>query len=182
MPPCRASTRLRRGQAMVESLIVLLFLVAAFLFLYDFAFGAVARLLLENGAASAARADAVGLNGFQREKSLRVGMIPVSGRRLVPGDGRAVAPGAGELALVRTYLQARDWAEADGILDYEGWRGLSHDVRRSGGTCRVRAAFETPTTLPRRLGALFGLGTAGPTRTLAAEWAVEDHASLYLAR
>ena len=127
---------------MVESLIVLLFLVAAFLFLYDFAFGAVARLLLENGAASAARADAVGLNGFQREKSLRVGMIPVSGRRLVPGDGRAVAPGAGELALVRTYLQARDWAEADGILDYEGWRGLSHDVRRSGGTCRVRAAFD----------------------------------------
>ena len=182
MAPGRASSRPRRGQAMVESLIVLLFLVAAFLFLYDFARGAVSRLLLENAAASAARADAVGFNAFQREKSLRVGMIPVAGRRLVPERDRAVSPGAGELALVRTYLQAKDWAEADGILDYEGWQGLRHEARRGGGECRVRADFEAEAALPWRLGALFGLGAAGPTRTISAEWAVEDHASLYLAR
>ena len=71
---------------MIESLIVLVFLLAAFYFLYDFAYAAVARTLLENGAASAARADAVGFNDFQQAKSLRVGMIPVSGRRLVPDE------------------------------------------------------------------------------------------------
>ena len=108
----------RRGQAIVESLIVVLLTVAAFLFFQDFATGLVARLLLDNAAANAARADAVGFNDFHRAKSMRVGLIPVSGRRLVPDGGRGVAGAAGELALVRTYLQARDWPEADGILDY----------------------------------------------------------------
>ena len=167
---------------MLESLIVLVVLLAAFYFLYDFAYAAVARTLLENGAASAARADAVGLNDFQQAKSLRVGMIPVSGRRLVPDGGRHVVGAGGELALVRTYLQARDWAEADGILDYERWEGLSHAVRRDGGLSRVEATFRAPVGMPWRLGALFGYAPWDDARALRADWAVEDHASLYLSR
>ncbi len=177
------SRRARRGQAIVESLLVVLLAVAAFLFFQDFAMGLVARLLLDNAAANAARADAVGFNDFHRAKSMRVGMIPISGRRLVPGDdGRGVAGAAGELALVRTYLQAQDWAEADGILDYERWEGLRHDVRRSDGRTEAEVAFDLPVGLPWRLGALFGVVPAADERTLRARWAVEDHAELYLRR
>lgn len=172
----------RRGQAIVESLIVILLTVAAFLFFQDFATGLVARLLLDNAAANAARADAVGFNDFHRAKSMRVGLIPVSGRRLVPDGGRGVAGAAGELALVRTYLQARDWPEADGILDYERWDTLGHDVRRASGRTEVEASFALPTTLPWRLGALFGAVPASDTQTLRSRWAIEDHAALYLRR
>ena len=144
--------RARRGQAIVESLLVVLLAVAAFLFFQDFAMGLVARLLLDNAAANAARADAVGFNDFHRAKSMRVGMIPISGRRLVPGDdGRGVAGAAGELALVRTYLQAQDWAEADGILDYERWEGLRHDVRLEAGEAaltRATAGWVDPAPAP----------------------------------
>ncbi len=167
---------------MVESLIVLVFLLAAFYFLYDFAYAAVARTLLENGAASAARADAVGLNDFQQAKSLRVGMIPVSGRRLVPDGGRQVNGAGGEVALVRTYLQTQNWSEANGVLDYERWEGLTHTARQDGGLSRVEAAFEVPMGMPWRLGAIFGYAPWDDTREIRADWAVEDHASLYLSR
>ncbi len=172
----------RRGQAIVESLVVLLFLLGATFFFYDFASGLVARLLLDNAAANVARADAVGFNDFHQAKALRVGMIPISGRRTVPDGERAVAGAAGERALVRTYLQAADWAEADGILDYERWDGLSHTVRHGDKQSRVTATFEIPSTLPWRLGALLGVVPAAETRTLRTEWPIEDHASLWLVR
>lgn len=180
----RAATceRARRGQALLESLFVLLLTLAAFFFFFDFATGIVARLLLENAAANAARADAVGFNDFHRAKSMRVGMIPISGERLVPDGGRGVNGANGELALVRTYLQARDWAEADGILDYARWEGLRHDVDRGDDETRVSASFEMPTGLPWRLGELFGIVPAAETRTLRTTWAIEDHAGLYLTR
>jgi len=173
----------RSGQAMLESLIVLIVLLAGFLFFFDFAYGAVSRLLLANGAARAARADAVGYNYFHRSKALRVGMIPVSGRRLVPDGGRTVDGAAGELALVRTYLQSEDWPESYGILDYERWAGLSHTVRHDGGRCRVDASFATPRLTPWRLAALVGVDSPeGEEQTFKARWEIEDHASLYLKR
>ncbi len=173
----------RHGQAMVESLLVLLVLLAAFFFFYDFAVASASRLLLCNGAARAARADAVGFNSFHRLKSLRVGMIPVSGKRLVPDGGRSVVGGGvGELALVRTYLQSETEPDARGILDYERWSGLSHQVRRSGGSSRVEAVFDVPRGLPWRLGALVGVVPVGELQRLRAWWEIEDHASLYLIR
>lgn len=180
----RRGTGWRAGQAMLESLLVLLVLLAGFFFFYDFAYGAVARLLLNHAAGRAARADTVGFNAFHRGKALRVGLIPVSGRRLVPDGGRTVSGAAGELALVRTYLQSESWADARGILDYERWESLSHDVRRRGGLSEVTATFGVPEVLPWRLGRLFGVAPPAEAgqRLLRATWPIEDHASLYLRR
>lgn len=184
------SFSVRSGQALVESLVVLLVLLAGFFFFYDFTYGVVARLLLNNAAGRVARADAVGFNEFHRGKSLRVGLIPVSGRRLVPDGGRTVSGAAGELALVRTYLQSASWADSRGILDYERWERLSHEVRHRGGLSEATVTFGVPELLPWKLGRLFGVEAtfagASPSepgwRPLRATWPIEDHASLYLRR
>lgn len=196
VPGCRrsrgpwVSREGRSGQALVESLLVVLVLLAGFFFFYDFTYGAVTRLLLNNAAGRAARADAVGFNEFHRGKSLRVGLIPVSGRRLVPDGGRTVEGAAGELALIRTYLQCESWGDAYGTLDYERWERLSHDVRHRDGMSEATVRFEVPELLPWKLGRLFGVDAtyAGETpsepgwRPLKATWSVEDHASFYLRR
>ncbi len=172
----------RRGQAILESLIVLVLLVAAALAFYDFAYASVSRLLLANGAARAARADTVGFNHFHRQKALNVGMIPVSGKRLVPDHGRTTTNGAGELALIRTYLQSEDAPAAHGILDYERWQSLSHSVKHQDELCTVTATFEVPELLPYKLGALFGVVPTDEAQALRSTWQIEDHASLYLNR
>lgn len=169
----------RRGQALVESLLVILALLGCFCFFYDFAYGMVARLLLQNGSARAARAAAVGFNSFQREKALRVGLIPVSGWRLVPEGERGAV---GELALVRTYLQSESGAEAQGILDYERWGGVGHQLDVRGNEVAVHASCQVPVLLPWKLGALAGWVPRGEAQRISADWAIEDHAGLYLRR
>lgn len=173
--------RHKRGQAILESLIVLLVIVAAFFFFFDFTYGVVTQLHLNNAAARAARADTVGFNSFHRQKAIRVAMLPVSGKRLVPDEGRVVNGPEGELGLVRSYLQSQDDPEARGILHYERWDTLHHAVHRSGNRTRSDITFEIPVSLPSRLGQLFGARlTPQQTRQLKATWSIEDHASYYL--
>ncbi|MBQ9693737.1 MAG: pilus assembly protein [Kiritimatiellae bacterium] len=171
----------RKGQAILESLLVLLVLLAAFFFFFDFAYGFVAQQHLNNAAARAARADSVGFNSFQRAKAIRVAMLPVSGRRIVPDGGRTVATAEGELALVRSYLQSENDPEARGILHYERWDTLGHRMKRSNHTTESQLTFELPLSFPSQLGALFGHQVSDTgTRRLSATWAIEDHASYYL--
>ncbi len=170
------------GQVMVESLIVLILLIAAFLVFFDFAYGAVARLFLMNASARVARADTVGFNTFQQMKAMRVGMIPVSGERLVPDGGRFSGGAYQELALIRTYLQAEDESEARGILNYERWAGLRHQATRDNQQCHTHLTFEIPSQLPYKLATIFGLVPTREVQTLRAHWFIEDHASYYLER
>lgn len=171
----------RRGQAILETLIVLLVMLAAFFFFFDFSYGVVTQLHLNNAAARAARADTVGFNSFQRFKAMRVAMLPVSGKRLVPDGGRTVTSAEGELALVRTYLQSENESEARGILHYERWDTLQQHVTRKNNQTESQLSFEIPLSLPSRLGALFGAEISPTnTRRLTANWAIEDHASYYL--
>lgn len=178
---------MRAGQAILESLIVVIFLVGAFLFFFDFAYSLTARLMLENAAARAARADTVGFNAFQRTKSLRSGMIPVSGRREVPDADRAPDSFVSELAFVRAYLRSQSAAEARGILHYERWDDLSHSVDRGNNEIHVTAAFRLPLQLPEKIAGFFGVipsgdGSDPAFRKLTSEWSIEDHASHYLIR
>lgn len=180
---CRLSTvdsppASRRGQAILESLLVLIVLVAGFCFFFDFAYGAVARLLLANGAARAARAATVGFNDFQQLKALRVGVIPVAGKRLVPVDRRA--RGLDELSYVRAYLQCEREADARGMLDYERWHTLSGRTRRKGDAVEIAAAMVLPRSMPWRLGQLLGLVPTGSEATIRSVWSIEDHAEHYL--
>lgn len=171
----------KRGQAIIESLLVLLILLAAFFFFFDFTYGVVTQLHLNNAAARAARADTVGFNSFHTRKAIRVAMLPVSGKRLVPDGARIVANAEGELALVRTYLQSETESDARGILHYERWDTLQHAVHRKHHLTESHLTFEMPLSMPSQLGALFGakISPTG-TRKLSSWWQMEDHASTYL--
>lgn len=173
--------RTKRGQAILESLIVLLVMLAAFFFFFDFTYGAVVQLHLNNAAARSARADAVGFNAFQRLKAIRVAMLPVSGKRLVPDGDRVVAGAESELALVRTMMQCQTDADVRGTLFYERWHTLAHRTDRDGTTTQSEVSFEIPLSMPSRIGSLFGAAISNTnTRRLSATWMLEDHASYYL--
>jgi hypothetical protein len=176
----------RKGQAILESLLVLLVLLAAFFFFYDFSYATVSQIHLNHATARVARADTVGFNAFQRQKSLNVGMIPVSGRRLAPEPERGRLMPWQELAYVRTYLGSETYADSKGILDYERWASLGHTTRHALDQCEVSTSFSIPTLMPWRFAQFLGLGDEGPWATssqkIRSRWVIEDHASLYLIR
>ncbi len=133
---------MRRGQAMVETLIAVLVIMGLFFGAFRISRMVAARTLLDHAAARAARAKAVGFNDFMCEKSARVAMIPVAGARLWPEE-----LAFNEAARVPIYLTADDWALANGILDYEHWHTMDFDVRSGAGLNPVASSdiyLETP--------------------------------------
>lgn len=148
----------RGGQAMLETLLVVL-AVSLFLFgLMQMAFVFHAKEVLHHAAARAARARAVGFNGWMVDKAQRVAAIPISGALLEPtvtGGGdpfldpsltpganwdRAVAPKSGarrpartaiERARIPEYLATDNHLRGKAMLDYEEWSANSFDVSMS---------------------------------------------------
>lgn len=120
---------MRRGQAMIETVLAVLFITFVFLTAYQLSNRLSARILLDHAAARAARAKAVGFNDFMCRKSARVAMIPVAGRRVWPAD----LDGADEVSRIPVYLATDHEAMARGVLDYERWETTSFDVRSGGG-------------------------------------------------
>lgn len=173
----------RSGQALIESLLVLTVLAAAFCFFFDFAYGIVVRAVMDYGAQKVARADTVGFNEFHRAKALRVGLMPVSGERLRPSP--AAVPFGALRSHVTAYLQSVTWGEARGMLDYERWETLRTETRRVNGLTETSVSMDFPVLLPERLGRLFGVARAEgedpEVRRLESVWLLEDHASDYLA-
>ena len=123
---------LRRGQAMVESLLAVLIITSLF-----FAFFGLSRLLMGKIMAEHAAMRAVGFNDFMCLKSARVAMIPSAGKRLWPTDD--TFGDAQESGRVRTYMESPDEARARGLLEYEGWQPTRLHVDPGDGTLsRVR--------------------------------------------
>ena len=110
---------LRRGQAMIETVIAVLIITSIFLCLFKLAHMLTGKILLEHAAMRSARARAVGMNDFMCKKAARIAVIPVAGKRLWPvGDEFDYGM---ELGRFGNYLTSEDWAVARGILDYEHW-------------------------------------------------------------
>ena len=124
---------LRRGQAMVETLLAVLVITALFLALFKLSRMLTGKIMLEHAAMRVARARAVGMNEFMCLKAARVAVIPVAGERLKPGknDGRK---DMSESALARMYMRTPDSSYADGLLRYKGWDRLSLNPNGSGVT------------------------------------------------
>ncbi len=122
---------MRRGQAMVETVLACLFIMSIFLVAFQLLRMETARILLDHAAARAARARAVGFNDFMCLKSARAAMIPVSGPRIWPDDS------VDEVSRVPAYLSADDESLARGILDYEYWRTTSFSVGSGSGVGAV---------------------------------------------
>ncbi len=199
----------QHGQAMIESLLVVLLAVLCFLIIFQYGYGVSSKLILTHAAARAARARTVGLNEFMVEKTARAGMIPIAGKRLQPeglfldaatlraiGDltpGQAidmVTRGQAnrnlsqlEVARVPDYLTAENDATASGFLDYEGWNDLESTISEGtladGDTIRVTLSYHVPAFIP-------GLGRPAPGGAgktiipITAFYEIENHYSLYL--
>lgn len=145
----------RGGQAMIESLIAILFICLLFFGVFQLAHAFASREILRHAATRAARARAVGFNGWMVRKVMRVAAIPNAGTMTVPADEvfqnpeldaalAAGTPGAvWDLALVATphsaradfelgrlgdYLASPNEPTADQLLDYEDW----DDIRGQG--------------------------------------------------
>lgn len=133
---------LRRGQAMLETVLAVLLITLLFLGLFQLAHMVTTRILLDHAAARAARAKAVGFNDWMCLKSARVAMIPVAGRRLWPEEGGFV-----EASRVPIYMCTDHEALARGVLEYERWETMDVDVESGIGLApevKARVALEIP--------------------------------------
>ena len=81
VPPCR------NGQAMIESVFVIILACLCFFGIFQYANIFAAKAVLSHAATRAARARAVGFNVWMVEKSARVAAIPACGKRLTPPPG-----------------------------------------------------------------------------------------------
>ncbi len=146
--------RRRSGQAMVESMIVILVVCFLLFSLLELARGFAGREILRHSAARAARARTVGFNHWMCTKVMRVAAIPNAGKMLEPSyasftdeelrdalaskrpgelwDWSLTANprsdrGATEAARIPDYLASEHEARAQYILDYEGWKDIHAD-------------------------------------------------------
>jgi len=110
---------------MLETVLAVLFVTFAFLFLFKLSQLLTGKILVQHAAMRVARARAVGLNDFICLKSARIAVIPVAGACTWPPDKLDVEQ---ELGRIGIYLQARTPPLARGVLDYEGWNYLRVDA------------------------------------------------------
>ena len=160
---------MRRGQAMVETVLAVIFITVVFLGLFHLSQILSARIMLDHAAARAARARAVGFNRFMCLKTARVAMMPVAGRRLWPQD-----ESVDEAARVPIYLSTDNEALARGVLEYDRWNALGFLVRSSLGISPVsesKVGLDIPSLLSRD-------GDRGLEMT--GEAAVESHYPYYM--
>jgi hypothetical protein len=75
------------GQAMIESVFVIILACLCFLGIFQYANLFASKAVLSHAATRAARTRAVGFNIWMVEKSARVAAIPASGKRLTPPPG-----------------------------------------------------------------------------------------------
>ena len=161
--------RLRRGQAMVESVVAVLFVAFLFFVLFFLSRLLTVKIMLEYSASRVARARTVGLNDFVCEKAARVSVMTVAGRRLWPDeeelaeeeesdkDPEADAEveefeelgeefeeklrysAASLVQLARLYMGRETPAEAAGFMEYEYWQTLYVEP---GDVSKVRMKFK----------------------------------------
>ncbi|MDD4621982.1 MAG: TadE/TadG family type IV pilus assembly protein [Kiritimatiellae bacterium] len=153
--PRTPSARSRGGQAMVESVFVMILACLVFFALFQYADLFTAKVVLSHAAARAARSRAVGFNRWMVEKSARAAAIPASGRRLTPpaaGPSAAMSvfrgrPGeawdaalrhnfrarsvALESSRVPDYMDSLNGPTSRNILDYERWDALAVELTES---------------------------------------------------
>ncbi len=111
----------RKGQAMVETVVVMFVLCLVFFLVYEYANLLVAHTVVNYAAARAARARTVGFNDFMITKTVRVATASVAGKcRSQDGKGSALSTGA-LVSRMGSYLESEWEADTKGILDFDLW-------------------------------------------------------------
>jgi hypothetical protein len=135
-----AGGKARTGQAMVETVIALLFVFFAFLAVFQYVDNLRAKMLLEYAAFRCARARTVGYNDYKLLKTARLATISAAGKSLVKDESGDRLSTGDILARMRTYLSSRDDGAARNILDFDYWndgRTPMPDVQLTGGKIEV---------------------------------------------
>ena len=127
-----------RGQALLETVLAVLFLTAVFFGLFALSRRLTAQTLMDHAAGRAARARSVGFNRFMCRKSARVAMIPVAGKILWPGE----LGDADEVSRAAIYMVAGNEGVASGVLDYSKWHHMEYDYGDMG------EMIDTKVTIP----------------------------------
>lgn len=120
---------MKRGQAMLETVLAVIFITTIFLTLFSFSRKLTSKVVLDYAAARAARAKAVGFNDYMCLKTARVASIPVSGRMVWPQE----VTGIDERARVPLYLASEYEGIARGILEYEYWQNSAININVDKG-------------------------------------------------
>ena len=113
----------RNGQAMVETIVVMLFLCLVFFGVYEYANLLTAHTVVNYAAQRAARARAVGFNDFMVTKTVRVATASVAGKCRSHDDRGNDLSTATLVSRMGSYLEAECEACTKGILDFELWDG-----------------------------------------------------------
>lgn len=161
----------KAGQAIIESMVVVLFACFLFLAIFQISQAFAAKSIMSHAAARGARARAVGFNRFQVAKVIDLAAIPVSGKRLQPatagmnlylrqlisgkvGDvwdaalANTSTSGSGgvEQSLLPIYMSCVNTERADYILDYANWVRLSRTIS-DGNPIRVDVSIGLPAVI-----------------------------------
>ncbi|MEI7436245.1 MAG: TadE/TadG family type IV pilus assembly protein [bacterium] len=117
---------LRRGQAIIESSLVLGLVCLVLFGLFEISQLFAAQEILDYAAARGARAETVGFNSFMVDKIVRVGAIPNAGRLINPVViGGPAAQSDAEMARIPLYLGGESDGRLTGILDYDHWDSIN---------------------------------------------------------
>ena len=147
MPAARTSRRAhRKGQAMVETILVLFFLFLAFYVVFQFADNLRARLLVDYAASRVARARTVGMNDYMLEKTAHVATMAAAGECLTRTDGDGRLSTRELVGRSADYLACWQPAQARQTLDFELWQGGRTQVSctRSGPRLNARVVQLRP--------------------------------------
>ncbi len=113
----------KAGQAMIETVVVMLVLCIVFFLIYEYTGLLTMHSVLDYAAARAARARTVGFNDFMVTKTVRISTMSTAGPCKTTDDrGESLSTGA-LVSRMGSYLQAENDAETSGILDFEYWNG-----------------------------------------------------------
>jgi len=177
------SQRRKRGQAMVESTIAMIFILLAFLALFNLTDLIRAKLLVENAAVKCARARAVGYNDFMLRKIARLATMPASGKCLTASDeNEGTVSYATRYYRIGSYLSSEYETQADAILDFEYWKNGNTSASASVGNTPVTATVTQRRPRLFDFGILTGAGKSSDDdrAEISAAATVETHYTDYL--
>lgn len=125
---------MRRGQAMLETILAVFFVTILFLGLFELSLKLNKRIIFDFAAQRVARAKAVGLNDYMCLKAARVATLSVAGNRLWPEkSGSTTYDTSVDLGRIPIYLESEHEARARAILDYDLWHKLKLTAKTDGG-------------------------------------------------
>jgi hypothetical protein len=179
LPRRRVGWRHKRGQALIESCLVIAIVCLIFFGVFQISQLFAAQEVLDYASGRGARAITVGFNRFMVDKTVRVGVIANAGRMTNPSyQGGPAAENAIESARIPLYLGAEYQGQLHAILDYANWDNIQYGSAASMGDGTFRYAVGQEISLTNNPFAK-AFSTSDSVK-LNGETYLDEHYTLYL--